>query len=296
MDDTYFTKGGIKVSRQRRVATYADGIGAICERLNTQRGVILSSGFEFPGRYTAFDWAFSDPPIQFETRDKAFTITALNGRGAVLLRAIRSHLERMNDISLDASESRSVKGVVTGEAAAFDESRRSQQPTIFTMLRHVSDLFRSDEDNALGLYGAFSYDLGFQFEPIDLKTDRPMDHRDIVLFLPDEILMIDHMTEVAQIISYDFTVDGQSSEGLPRETPAAPMEPPKTNITTGSDHAPGEYADSVEKARERFKCGDLFEAVLSQTFTHQYNARPSELFDRLRTSNPAPYGAFMNLG
>ena len=42
--------------------------------------------------------------------------------------------------------------------------------------------------------------------------------------------------------------------------------------------------------------GDLFEAVLSQTFTEPCPAPPSELFRRTRVRNPAPFGFLMNLG
>ncbi len=65
-------------------------------------------------------------------------------------------------------------------------------PTVFTVLRAVTDLFYSQADASLGLYGAFGYDLAFQFDAIDLKLTRPSDQRDMVLYLPDEILVVDN--------------------------------------------------------------------------------------------------------
>jgi anthranilate synthase len=52
----------------------------------------------------------------------------------------------------------------------------------------------------------------------------------------------------------------------------------------------------VDLAREEFRLGNLFEAVLSQTFTAPCAPAPSELFRRLRTRNPSPYGFLINLG
>ena len=63
------------------------------------------------------------------------------------------------------------------------------------MLRSLREFFASPEDEHLGLYGAFGYDLVFQFEPMQLKLPRPDDQRDLVLYLPDEILIVDHMRQ-----------------------------------------------------------------------------------------------------
>ena len=69
------------------------------------------------------------------------------------------------------------------------------------MLRALIDLFRSPEDQHLGFYGAFGYDLVFQFEPMQLRLPRPDDQRDLVLYLPDEILIVDHMRQSAALES-----------------------------------------------------------------------------------------------
>ena len=67
----------------------------------------------------------------------------------------------------------------------YDEDERSRAPSVFSVLRAVTGHLASDEDDQLGLYGAFGYDLVFQFEPIELSLPRPADQRDLVLFLAD---------------------------------------------------------------------------------------------------------------
>merc|ERR1719343_564402 len=59
---------------------------------------------------------------------------------------------------------------------------------------------------------------------------------------------------------------------------------------------PGEFAKLVDKAKVKFARGDLFEAVLSQTFREPCASLPSEIFERFQKRNPAPYGFLMNLG
>jgi len=75
-------------------------------------------------------------------------------------------------------------------------------------------------DPHLGLYGAFGYDLAFQFEPVRLRHARPADQRDLVLHLPDQLYVLDRKRETATCYRYDFEVAGASTAG---ECPAQGM-------------------------------------------------------------------------
>ena len=67
-----------------------------------------------------------------------------------------------------------------------------EQPSLFSVVRSLVDLFGfQGGDGQLGLYGAFGYDLTFQFEPIKLSQERDPDQRDLLLSLPDKILVVD---------------------------------------------------------------------------------------------------------
>src|SRR6185437_7244711 len=127
----------------------------------------------------------------------------------------------------------------------FTEEQRSRRPTVFSVLREVSAAFGC-ADPHLGLYGAFGYDLAFQFEPVRLAIDRSDDQRDLVLHLPDEIWVVDLRRDQAVRYSYDFTVDAgpagpAATDGLPRETQATPALVPGAGELPPSP-APGRYA------------------------------------------------------
>src|SRR5436305_2838652 len=127
----------------------------------------------------------------------------------------------MPEIRIAHSEADRIAGTIAEPQGRFPEEQRSRQQSVFSVLRALGDLFRSAEDEHLGLYGAFGYDLVFQFEPMQLKLHRPDDQRDLVLYLPDEVLIVDHMRQQSALYRYDFTVGGISTAGLPRETPDA---------------------------------------------------------------------------
>jgi anthranilate synthase len=294
-DASFETRGGITIHRSVRAVDGGPLLEQLIDRLDTQRGLLLASSYEYPGRYTRWDWGFTRPPLAMEAHGRAFRVTAENERGHVLLEALRPVLETCPAVaSLEAQPGR-LEARVSEPSGYFPEEERSKQPSVFSLLRACVDCFASDADPHLGLYGAFGYDLAFQFEPVRLRHERPEDQRDLVLYLPDEFLMVDHRKQTALVAHYEFEVDGRSTRGLERSGPEQPFRG-RLEVERPCDHAPGEYADVVRLAREAFHKGDLFEVVPGQTFFEPCPAPPSELFRRLRERNPAPYGFLVNLG
>lgn len=266
----------------------------LIDRLDAARGVLLSSSYEYPGRYTRWDMGFVDPPLALTSSGQDVRIEALNDRGVVLLPPVLEALRGLEGVVDLAADDRQVSCRVERPDRRFEEEERSRQPSTFTVVRSLIDLFGSD-DQHLGLYGAFGYDLAFQFEPIDLRLPRPDDQRDLVLYLPDELVVVDHQGGVAEKLSYEFTVAGESTAAHGRGGVRVPFEP-DVGMEPRRDHEEGGYAQGVKVAREYFARGDLFEVVTSQTFVEPCAEPPAELFRRLKEQNPSPYGFLINLG
>ncbi|MGA7865239.1 MAG: chorismate-binding protein, partial [Stellaceae bacterium] len=295
---SYITKGGIRVTREIRKHEYRPADTALAQSLDERRGVLFSSSFEFPGRYTRWDMGFVDPPLVFTARGRSFSIDALNERGRILLAPVATSLGCLAATRFERVGPDRISGEIEQSEERFPEERRSRQPSVFSVLRALVDLFGSAEDQHLGLYGAFGYDLVFQFEPMPLRLPRPEDERDLVLYLPDEILVVDHMRQISETHRYEFDVAGVSTSGLPRSTAPVPYHLGRAAAPRpiDSDHGPGEYAALVERAKAAFVRGDLFEVVCGQLLADACSDAPSVVFHRLRQANPAPYGALINLG
>ena len=257
--------------------------------------MLFASSYEYPGRYTRWDMGFVDPPIALVSRGRDFRLSALNERGQVLLPAIAAAVQSLSAVAGAERRGDDLIGTIETASGRFAEEQRSKQPSVFSLLRALIDLFFSPAEPHLGLYGAFGYDLAFQFEPLRLRLERPTDQRDLVLYLPDDLIIVDHRRERAARRRYDFEVGRRSTHGLPREG-ATQTYLSADRVERACDHAPGEYAAGVRLAREAFQRGDLFEVVPGQTFFEPCPAPPSELFRRLRERNPAPYGFLINLG
>jgi anthranilate synthase len=295
---SYTTNGGIRVTREIRNHDYQPADTALARSLDERRGVLFSSSFEFPGRYTRWDMGFVDPPLVFTARGRLFSVDALNERGRVLLDPVGDSLAGLDVTRIERVGHDRLTGKVEQSEGRFPEESRSRQPSVFSVLRALVDLFGSAEDQHLGLYGAFGYDLVFQFEPMPLRLPRPADQRDLVLYLPDEILVVDHMRQISATHRYEFEAAGITTCGLSRATPPAPYRPDHAPASrpVDSDHGPGEYAALVEHAKQAFVRGDLFEVVCGQLLADRCPDQPSVVFHRLRQANPAPYGALINLG
>ena len=293
--EEYKTNGGVRVTRTVESIRVDGAVEPLIDALDERRGVLLASSYEYPGRYTRWDMGFVDPPIELSSRGREVFVRALNPRGTVLLGAIEPALAGCAGIVSVARDDDAVRTLVAEPTERLPEEERSRQPTVFTVLRAIGDLFASREDEHLGLYGAFGYDVVLQFEPLVTRIQRPADQRDLLLYLPDEILVVDHRREVAERRFYDFETVTGSTDGIERTGTSSPYVG-ATSVERACDHEPGEYAALVEVAKESFRRGDLFEVVPGRLFFEPCVAPPSEVFRRLRERNPSPYGFLVNLG
>ena len=290
----YRTRGGLLVTRSvEHFSGGASRLDDLIELLDRRRGVVLSSGTTVPGRYESFDLGFADPPLQLQTSGANFSLSALNARGEVLIAFLGDVLRDPSVVVTERSASRLSGHILRGDAPV-NEDQRTRRASVMSLVRELVAAFGSNDDSLLGLFGAFAYDLVFQIEDLVQKRKRESDQRDIVLFVPDRLLAYDRATARGAVLSYDFTWNGKSSNGLSRDTSESVYAlMPRQAF---SDHAAGEYQATVETARASFARGDLFEAVPGQLFGEPCERSPAEVFQRLCRINPSPYGALMNLG
>ena len=290
----YHTRRGLSVTRTvEHFAGKATALDELIELLDRRRGVVLSSGTTVPGRYESFDLGFSDPPLVLETKDADFALTALNGRGEVLIAFLAAALDEPCVVVAEKT-ARRLSGHILLGAAPVEEDQRTRRASVMSLVRELVACLGASEDPLLGLFGAFAYDLVFQIEDLFKRRPRETDQRDIVLYVPDRLLAYDRATAQGVVVSYDFAFDGKSTAGLCRDTGESVYA--RTEREGFSDHGPGEYQATVEIARAAFARGDLFEAVPGQLFAEPCARSPAEVFQRLCRINPSPYGALMNLG
>src|SRR5438270_8109900 len=294
-DYRYTTPHGIEVTRTVSKANFRKGLAHLLRDLDRHRGIYLSSGYEYPGRYSRWDIASTCPPLEIVSYDRRVELRPLNERGRRMLRMLYPVLAAHPHWEEFAFEGEMLAGRLTPLPALFPEEQRSKQPSAFSIVRALIEEFRGEEDSRLGLVGAFGYDLLFQFEPIEKKLPRA-GHKDLHLFLCDDIWYMDRKKEQVERFRYDFAREDVITEGLKRDGDSVPKPARLAAAPIGSDHTPEEYMANVEKVREGMRRGDYYEVVLRQTFHTPYSGKASELFGRVQRASPSPYEFLLQFG
>jgi anthranilate synthase len=293
--ESYSTPSGIAVTRTISNVAYSRGLRGLLKKLDTQRGIYLSSGYEFPGRYSRWDVAAVAPPVEIIARERDIAIRPLNARGEALNQILEPALAPHPHWESFSNESGTLHGRLKPLPSLFPEEERSKQPSAFSVLRALVDEFRHPLASRLALVGAFGYDLLLQFDPIRLKLPRH-DVKDLHLFLCDDIYFMDRKTERIEHYQFDFARGDIATHGLARTTERIKRAKKGKPGPITSDHTPEEYMAKVETVREGMRRGDYYEVVLRQTFRAPYSASPSELFERIQHASPSPYEFFLQLG
>jgi anthranilate synthase len=293
----YTTPHGITVTRTSTKVNYARGLKHILKQLDSRRGAYLSSGYEYPERYSRWDVASVAPPLEIVGHERTLSIRALNERGRVLLKLLfpilGGHAHWQAQFLLPYAITLALKPLPD----RFPEEERSKQPSPFSLLRVLIEEFRTAQDSRLALLGAFGYDLLLQFDPIQLRLPRS-EGKTLHLFLCDDIYFMDRKKEVIERFRYDFSGEQGSTEALKRTAEEIPIRqlPAMEQGDIVSDHGTEEYMEKVEAVREGMRLGNYYEVVLRQTFSTGFNDSPSELFERIQKSSPSPYEFILQMG
>ncbi len=159
-----------------------------------------------------------------------------------------------------------------------------------------------------GAVGYFGYDMVRHFER--LPTDKPavIGGWDSLFLITDTIIIFDTMSQKIKVVSNAHLDGAVSIEAAYAEATAkieslilrlrSPLPPPVATAAAGtvslaSNISRKEFEDSVNRAKEYVRAGDIIQVVLSQRFSGNVSADPFDVYRVLRTLNPSPYMFFL---
>jgi len=293
--ETYSTPSGIAVTRTISNVSYARGLKGLLKKMDTQRGIYLSSGYEFPGRYSRWDVGAVAPPLEIIARGRDITIRPLSERGRVITQLLEPVLAPHPHWEHFSNDDGVLRGELKTLPQLFSEEERSKQPSAFSVVRALLKEFNHPLSARLALVGAFGYDLLLQFDPIERKLPRH-DVKDLHLFLCDDIYFMDRKKERIERYQFDFARGDVTTSGLAHTAEKLKRAKKIKPGAIVSDHTAEEYMAKVERVREGMRQGDYYEVVLRQTFRAPYSGSPSELFEKIQHASPSPYEFFLQLG
>ncbi|THX12447.1 para-aminobenzoate synthase [Aureobasidium pullulans] len=152
-----------------------------------------------------------------------------------------------------------------------------------------------------GLVGFVSYEAGL--ETIDVAQPANDDRPDVWFVFVSRSVIVDHVERRVYIQSLEekddhwFEKAGNTVKELSKEP--ASLDKPGLPIPAIIAPIQDEYVQKVEICQSHIRAGDSYELCLTDQsiVSHDESCRPSsfELYQRLRTRNPAPFGAYLRL-
>ncbi len=163
-----------------------------------------------------------------------------------------------------------------------------------------------------GLVGYFGFETIQLIEPRLAGDSKPDDINaaDIVLMVSDEIVVFDNLSGRLHIISHvDPGAENALENGKNRldrierqlntRIDKNQYSHVKRNIRESdfvSSFTEDGFKQAVERCKQYIYDGDIFQVVLSQQMSTEFNAEPLDFYRALRTLNPSPYMYLLNLG
>jgi anthranilate synthase len=139
----YTTEGGICVSRTITKVSIETTMTEILSHLDSYRGGLFTSSYEYPGRYKRWGIGFVNPPLELATCGYTFTLTALNERGIVLVSHLAERLYEHPQLQSVVVKQRCITGSVQRIKRLFSEQEWSKQPSVFSIVREILRIFHS---------------------------------------------------------------------------------------------------------------------------------------------------------
>lgn len=175
------------------------------------------------------------------------------------------------------------------------------------LARSVSGRFDYIDHFYCGLIGYFGYDFVRYSENLPDNNPDNIDMPDCHLMAPEQVIVFDHLKNEAAVIVNVFSEEGADgytkavskiANIIARIHDTSPIRPARVHPTelnfqshTGHDR----YCESVERAKDYIRDGDIFQVVLSQRFSSDYFGEALPVYRALRTVNPSPYMFYFHL-
>ena len=157
-----------------------------------------------------------------------------------------------------------------------------------------------------GMIGFVGYDLAPRIERLPRRLPRDSRLPDIRMALYDTAVTVDVHSGKAELWAWDLTDEGREApvkrsrawrRGARTRllSPVSQAEPIRAGrlgrLTCSFDREA--YLATVRRVLEYIAAGDVFQVNLSQRFTGRGRPEPLDVYLKLRSQSPAPFGAFL---
>src|SRR5579863_3225041 len=208
-----------------------------------------------------------------------------------------------------------------GDAVVVETSkkREERQGNVFQIAKELLQQHRPAVVPGMppftaGAVGFCSYDIVRQLENIGDDTKDDLHLPDCVLMFFDRLLAFDHLHHQIHIIAaadvsaesprkaYDralrdiAALEKELASGLNPRIWQKKAAKARGKLKVRSRTSRRKFEESVERAKEYIRAGDIFQVVVSQRLDFTPQVPPFDIYRALRAVNPSPYMYFLQMG
>ncbi len=156
-----------------------------------------------------------------------------------------------------------------------------------------------------GAVGVLSYDVIRELERLPSANPSDWSAAPVLMDFYSTVLAFDHAKHQIVILSHQGKaqldeVEGRllADHGMERQgfLPTIPPDETRSTLDLQSNFTKEDFCAAVETAKQYIRAGDIFQVVLSQCFTTDFQGDPFNVYRALRYINPSPYLLFLKMG
>lgn len=148
-----------------------------------------------------------------------------------------------------------------------------------------------------GAIGYFGYDLARRLQHLpDLASDAE-GIPDMAVGIYDWALVVDHAERRSRLIAPDIASLNEYADllsaALSKRTVARPRETYRVLDRVSPNMTHGQYLEAIGRIKRYLHEGDCYQVNFARRFAVPAEGDPWDAYQRLRTLNPAPFGAYL---
>ncbi|MDO5344818.1 MAG: aminodeoxychorismate synthase component I [Lachnospiraceae bacterium] len=242
---------------------------------------------------------------RYPAMERIFTLVQEQEDAVFLDSSLNNQLGRYSIIALNP-----YLKLVKGEQFTVNQEvcRESFEDFVRRYLKTHREENKTDLPLTSGAIGYFSYDYGRKKEGVSARYGKDVDIPDSILIFYDNFIIEDHKKSRLFLIANDH---GQTCEagmeelcklmelawekescGEIREE----MDSVRQNAAVTANFKKEDYMDAVQRMIHYIIEGDIYIANMTQQLQIKSDVPPYEMFQKLRKSNPSPFGGYFNYG
>ncbi len=278
--------------------------------MKTDQDIVLLESADVVTKLSEKSLLFFDLALRMEARENNVVVTVLIDEGRELLKRLVEHFKE-EAVLVNADSATFSFRPLHHHLDLLEKMKARSALDLLRVTQSLIEVAHEDLKRAFMLVGAFTYDFLDHFEKLPPAKQDVQNLPDFVFYLPLSVVVLDNLAQQTTVYSHELAAGTQaesSQNGRRRFDRAVDLiERGLFGATRGhavipridnhypqfvTDIADDDFMKLVERCKEHIYAGDVYQIVLSRTFSHPIKDVVLT-YQTLKRLNPSPYMFFL---